>query len=112
MLKYLITLIILICIVFYLVNKYIVYNKEALCINPIKCGTTELEHVLNYDWSTEPNNPFYTHEMVVPKLPSKYSGENVKIDYLNNANKIYSDIDNDILNAQLMPKQGQLFVYP
>lgn len=103
---------VLIVFIYFLLNKYILYKKEALCIEPSKCGTTELENVLNYDYTTEPNNPFYTHEMVVPKLPSKYSGENVKNRYLNNANKVYSDIDNDILNASLVPKPGALFVYP
>jgi hypothetical protein len=102
----------LIIVVYFLLYKYISYKKEALCIAPSKCGTTELENVLNYDYTTEPNNPFYTHEMVVPKLPSKYSGENVKNRYLENANKVYSEIDNDILNAALVPKPGLLFVYP
>ena len=112
MIKQLILVIILIIIIYFLLNKYILYNTEELCIDPKKCGTTELEQVLNYDWTTEPNNPFYTHEMVVPRLPSKFSGENVKSQYLVNANKIYSDIDNDALNAQLIPEQGKLFVYP
>jgi hypothetical protein len=50
--------------------------------------------------------------MVVPKIPQKYSGENIKNVYLNNANKVYSDIENDILNASLVPKNNYLFVYP
>lgn len=112
MIKQLVIVIILIIIIYYLLDKYILYSNEELCIDPKNCGTTELEQVLNYDWNTEPNNPFYTHEMVVPKLPSKYSGENVKSQYLENANKVYSDIENDLLNAQLVPEQGQLFVYP
>lgn len=102
----------LILVVYFLLYKYISVKKEPLCIEPSKCGTTELENVLNYDYTTEPNNPFYTHEMVVPKLLSKYSGEAVKNRYLNNANKVYSDIDNDILNSSLVPKPGTLFVYP
>lgn len=114
MIKQLVIVIILIIVIYYLLNKYILYTNttEELCIDPKKCGTTELEQVLNYDWVTEPNNPFYTHEMVVPKLDSKFSGENIKSRYLENANKVYSDIDNDIINAELIPKQGQLFIYP
>lgn len=105
---------VLVClgIIYVLIINLLSKQKESLCINPIKCGTTELENVLKYDWKTEPNNPFYTSQMVVPKLPKKYSGENIKSIYLNNANKIYSDIDNDILNALLVPKSNNLFVYP
>lgn len=105
---------ILVClgVVYALIIKLVSKQKEALCINPVKCGTTELENVLKYDWKTEPNNPFYTSHMVVPKLPEKYSGENVKNTYLNNANKVYTDIENDMLNASLVPKPDYLFVYP
>ena len=105
---------VLVClgVVYALIVKLMAKQKEALCINPVKCGTTELESVLKYDWKTEPNNPFYTSHMVVPKLPEKYSGENIKNTYLNNANKVYSDIENDMLNAALVPKSNYLFVYP
>jgi hypothetical protein len=105
---------VLVClgVVYALIVKLLANQKETLCINPVKCGTTELENVLKYDWKTEPNNPFYTSHMVVPKLPEKYSGENVKTTYLNNANKVYGDIENDMLNAALVPKSDYLFVYP
>ena len=101
-----------ICIIGYIIYLTTKKNKEPLCINPQQCGTTELENVLKYDWKTEPNNPFYTSHMVVPKLPEKYSGENVKNNYLNNANIVYADIENDMLNAALVPKPGMPFVYP
>jgi hypothetical protein len=111
--KNLIIILIFIIILYIFLNRYILNKKiEPLCINPRSCGTFELENVLQYDWKTEPNNPFYTHEMVVPKLPEKYSGENTKLTYLNNANLIYSDIENDLLNAGLVPKFGMPFVYP
>jgi hypothetical protein len=110
--KQLIITIILIIITYFLLNKYLINYRENLCINPRKCGTTELENVLQYDWQTEPNNPFYTNNMVIPQLSNKYSGENIKNQYLINANKIYSDIDNDILNANLVPKTGTTFIYP
>lgn len=110
--KELIIVLIGIVIIYMLIMKLISQHKESLCINPNKCGTTELENILKYDWKTEPNNPFYTSQMVVPKIPQKYSGENIKNVYLNNANKVYSDIENDILNASLVPKNNYLFVYP
>ena len=111
MLELLLPITIIVLLYLYL-NDYLFIKNEGLCMNPIKCGSTELEHVLKYDWETEPNNPFYTNNMVVPKLPDAYSGENIKSNYLHNANNIYSDIENDLLNAALVPKHGMTFVYP
>ena len=92
----------------YFINKK---SAEPLCVNPIDCGTKELQKVLEYDLKTEPNNPFYTHEMVVPKMKD-FSFEKEKLKYLEKANIVYQDLSNDLLNANLVPKRDYLFVYP
>jgi len=111
--KELIILLFIILIIYIVITKIPFFNNyEGLCIDTTKCGETELENVLKYDWKTEPNNPFYSMNMVIPQLSDKYSGENIKNRYLTNANIVYSDIENDILNSSLLPKPNTPFIYP
>lgn len=113
MLKNLLCILILIIIIYFFIYKYLNYKKKEKYYNlKLNNDTKELEQILNYDWKTEPNNPFYTNNMIIPKMNSNYSGENVKYKYLNNSNKPYLDIENDMINASLIPKKNELFIYP
>lgn len=93
--------------------------KEALCVDPIKCGSGKL--VDEYDrpfvgpatpiGSIEPRDPYLTSSMVYPKSFAEFDFEKQKINYLTNANRVYMDIANDSLNQELLPR-GLLFTGP
>ena len=71
----------------------------------------ELHHPFEEkDVEVEPNNPYYTSNMVVMNRPNlKY--EKVKNNYLVKKNMEYIKVDDDELNKSLLP-QGTMFAHP
>ncbi len=94
--------------------------KEALCVDPIKCGSGKLVDANGNPFvgpatpigSVEPRDPYMTSSMVYPKsFNDKVDFEKRKITYLTDANRVYMDIANDSLNQELLPR-GLLFTGP
>jgi hypothetical protein len=113
MIKHLLCILILTIVLYIFIYKYLNYKKrEKYYKIRLNDDNKELNKILNYDWKTEPNNPFYTNNMIIPQMHSNYSGECVKLNYLNNSNKPYLDIENDLINVSLIPKKNELFAYP
>lgn len=96
---------------------YVLYlnYKEKFCLDPQKCRDDMLVNIdgenpfSEIDKIVEPNNPFYTSSMVVPK-DNKYFKEK-KGKYLINANMVYMDLDNEEVNSNQLP-YGKLFIAP
>jgi hypothetical protein len=112
-------------IIFFCIIKTVVM-REGMCIpGNGNCQATRLidgmgiEYPLDTDMTTmqsvEPNNPFYTSRMVIPAV-SDIAGakttENIKNNYLTRANIPYLHYDEDLLNRELLPAPGLLFVGP
>lgn len=96
---------------------YVLYlnYKEKFCLDPQKCKDNTLVNMdgenpfAEIDKIVEPNNPFYTSSMVVPKDNTYFKEKKGK--YLVNANMVYMDLDNEELNSNQLP-HGKLFIAP
>ena len=97
--------------------RYLLIQKcnEKFCLTPQKCADSTVVDMEGYnpfteiDKIVEPNNPFYTSSMVVPKNNVYFKEKKGK--YLTNANMPYMDLENENLNSNQLP-HGKLFIAP
>jgi hypothetical protein len=86
----------------YLKDKMNIFlnNKK---INDEIYNTISQNHI-----NSEPNDPFYTHNMVVLK-DNKHT-ENKKWNHMIQTNMPYVDYENDYLNYNLLPNNNEMFI--
>lgn len=109
--KFAVTLILAIGLTYVLIQRF----TEKYCVDPQNCADTTLVNMdgsnpfAEIDKVVEPNNPFYTSSMVVPKDMTYFNEKKGK--YLINSNMPYMDLENENLNVNQLP-HGKLFIAP
>lgn len=70
------------------------------------------DHVFN---SVEPKDPYFTGKMVAPSMltmDGAKKAEQIKKSYLTRVNIPYLHYEDDLLNRELLPAPGQMFITP
>ena len=88
--------------------KHTLQQKFKIFMDNKRMNDQILNHISQNQLNSEPNDPFYTHNLVVLK-DNKHT-EQRKWDHMVSTNMPYVDYENDYLNIDLLPNNNEMFI--